>query len=303
MRDNRYLLVVMNPRGQQLKRMGVSRGSIKIAAGVASLFVLLGITLLIHGLVRHTVAEEARQLAEENRELRALQHSIQNRLPAARLTATRAELTFAQLWQKSGLGPEPKALGVGPLEESPAADGNLFDSGNYHRQFELLDIPLELDRMSKDGPRLQNELGELLEYFHDARRLLSNTPSIKPARTRWNTSGFGRRKDPITGQTLMHKGIDLAGSVGDPIYAPADGVVIYTGRRGGYGNTVVIDHGYGLQTHFAHLSEFRVTPGQRVERGHLIAEMGNTGKSTGPHLHYEVRRMGQPVDPKSFIMD
>ena len=107
----------------------------------------------------------------------------------------------------------------------------------------------------------------------------------------------------MTGQRLMHKGLDLAGRTGDPINAPADGVVIYAGWRGGYGQTVVIDHGFGIQTHFAHLNAYDVRVGDSVKRGDLIAEMGSTGKSTGPHLHYEVRRMGQPLDPVAFIMD
>jgi murein DD-endopeptidase MepM/ murein hydrolase activator NlpD len=87
------------------------------------------------------------------------------------------------------------------------------------------------------------------------------------------------------------------------ILAPADGMVIWLGGRGGYGKTVVLDHGYGVQSHFAHLNSYRVQLGQRVHRGEVIAEMGSTGISTGPHLHYEVRRHGRPLDPRNFILD
>jgi murein DD-endopeptidase MepM/ murein hydrolase activator NlpD len=117
------------------------------------------------------------------------------------------------------------------------------------------------------------------------------------------TSSFGRRRDPIFKTWLMHKGLDLGGHTGMDITAPADGIVIYTGWRGGYGKTVVVDHGFGLQTHYAHLSDYRVQVGQRVRRGEVLALMGSTGKSTGPHLHYEVRSNGQPLDPIRFILD
>ena len=87
------------------------------------------------------------------------------------------------------------------------------------------------------------------------------------------------------------------------VFAPADGKVIWTGVRGGYGQVVVLDHGWGLQTHFAHLSKYLVERGDQVKRGEPIAEMGNTGRSTGPHLHYEVRQDGFPTDPRNFILD
>ena len=101
----------------------------------------------------------------------------------------------------------------------------------------------------------------------------------------------------------MHKGLDLGGYTGMPIIAPADGKVVYAGMRGGFGITVVLDHGYGVQTHFGHLSALHVEYGQNVRRGSIIGEMGNTGKSTGTHLHYEVRRWGLPLNPELFMLD
>jgi murein DD-endopeptidase MepM/ murein hydrolase activator NlpD len=133
--------------------------------------------------------------------------------------------------------------------------------------------------------------------------MLSNTPSLRPARSPWLTSGFGRRNDPVHGGLAIHKGIDIGGQNGTEVFAPADGVVIFVGKRGGYGNVVVVDHGYGLQTHYAHLSKFRCHVGDHLRRGDTIAGMGSTGKSTGPHLHYEVRRYGRPLDPTRFILD
>ncbi len=115
------------------------------------------------------------------------------------------------------------------------------------------------------------------------------------------TSGFGNRRDPMTGRTRMHSGIDFAGASGTPIRATADGVVTHAGWRGGYGNTVIIQHAFGVETLYAHLSRIDVSNGQRVSRGDRIGGMGTTGRSTGVHLHYEVHVGGTAVNPMTYI--
>jgi murein DD-endopeptidase MepM/ murein hydrolase activator NlpD len=126
-------------------------------------------------------------------------------------------------------------------------------------------------------------------------------PSSKPVMSATYTSGFGVRSDPFRGSAAMHAGIDLAAPQGTPIYATADGVVDRAEWSGGYGNMVEIDHGKGLQTRFGHLSRILVHPGDRVVRGQEIALMGSTGRSTGSHLHYEVRIDGHAVNPVPFL--
>jgi len=127
-------------------------------------------------------------------------------------------------------------------------------------------------------------------------------PSEKPVRTAAFTSGYGVRSDPFRGAAAMHAGIDLAGPVGTPIYATADGVVAESGyNSGGYGNLVKLNHGRGIETRYGHLSSIMVTPGQRVTRGQQIGRMGSTGRSTGSHLHYEVRIDGRAVNPIPFM--
>ncbi len=126
-------------------------------------------------------------------------------------------------------------------------------------------------------------------------------PSAKPVGLATYTSGFGVRSDPFRGSAAMHAGIDLAAPSGTPIYATADGVVDRAEWSGGYGNLVEIDHGKGLQTRFGHLSRMMVRPGEHVTRGQLIALMGSTGRSTGSHLHYEVRIDGRAVNPVPFL--
>jgi murein DD-endopeptidase MepM/ murein hydrolase activator NlpD len=128
-----------------------------------------------------------------------------------------------------------------------------------------------------------------------------SVPSSKPVQIATYTSGYGVRSDPFRGAAAMHAGIDLAAPIGTPIYATADGVVDRAEWSGGYGNLVEIDHGKGLQTRFGHLSRILVHPGDRVVRGQEIALMGSTGRSTGSHLHYEVRIDGHAVNPVPFL--
>lgn len=126
-------------------------------------------------------------------------------------------------------------------------------------------------------------------------------PSSKPLNTATFTSGYGVRSDPFRGSAAMHAGIDLAAPTGTAVYATADGVVDHASWEGGYGNMVEIDHGKGLATRFGHLSRILVHDGQAVHRGDLIALVGSTGRSTGPHLHYEVRMDGHAVNPIPYL--
>jgi len=115
------------------------------------------------------------------------------------------------------------------------------------------------------------------------------------------TSGFGSRNDPINGRYKMHEGQDLAGDYGDPAYSTAEGTVTYAGWENGYGRLVKIRHAFGIETRYGHLSAINVTVGQKVSRGEKIGDMGNSGRSTGTHLHYEVRLSGTAVNPMTFI--
>ena len=128
-----------------------------------------------------------------------------------------------------------------------------------------------------------------------------SVPSVKPINMATFTSGFGVRSDPFRGAAAMHAGIDLAAPSGTAVYATADGMIDRAEWFGGYGNCVEIDHGKGVATRFGHLSRILVHPGQRVHRGDLIALVGSTGRSTGPHLHYEVRIDGHAVNPVPFL--
>ena len=126
-------------------------------------------------------------------------------------------------------------------------------------------------------------------------------PSGKPVSNFTLTSTYGSRSDPFNGHRRMHNGLDMAGPMGTPIYATADGIVGRAQWVNGYGNFIEVNHGGGMQTRFGHLSQLLVQQGARVEKGQLIGRMGSTGRSTGSHLHYEVRIDGRPVNPTPFL--
>ena len=125
-------------------------------------------------------------------------------------------------------------------------------------------------------------------------------PSLWPVRGRL-TAGFGDRMDPFNGEGTFHSGVDISTGFGEEVRAAADGIVVAADRNAGYGRVVVVDHGAGITTWYAHLSAYRVAAGQAVQRGDIIGYVGSSGRSTGPHLHYEVRLYDAPVNPWRFL--
>jgi hypothetical protein len=150
---------------------------------------------------------------------------------------------------------------------------------------------------------LQKEsYNEVLTVLREEQELARSTPSIRPVSGGYYSSGFGNRADPFTGEIKLHPGVDICIPVGAEVRATADGVVTFSGYRVGFGRTVEIDHHHGFSTVYAHNSKLLVSRGQRVTRKDVIALTGNSGRSTAPHLHYEVRKNGVPVNPINFIL-
>ena len=164
------------------------------------------------------------------------------------------------------------------------------------------DLLKSLDDLDKKVKAQEQEARALKSYFEDQQALLASAPSIWPVRG-WVTSDFSVRLDPYTGERVMHEGIDVAAGLGTPVRAPSDGTVVFSGLEGGYGHVLVIDHGYGLKTRYGHLSRIDVKVGEKVKRGQFVAAVGNSGRSTGPHLHYEVRVNGVADNPRKFILE
>ncbi len=159
-----------------------------------------------------------------------------------------------------------------------------------------------LDQLSTESRLEEIRQQEILQALHKQQNRLASTPSIWPAQG-WVSSDFGYRASPFTGQREFHKGIDISAPEGTPIYAPADGEIISTRDNSTYGLTMVLDHGRGFSTKYAHMKRFVVDENEEVSRGQLIGYVGNTGRSTGPHLHYEVRINNVPVNPKKYILN
>lgn len=232
-------------------------------------------------------------------ELRRLRHENgQQRQELQRLTTsfgdlqqelvflTDAEARVRQLANLDGL-PQPIPVAIGGI---PAAQS---DSGTdlVQQQINQLQLAIDLRRLGQESVR---------NLLNDQISLGRATPKGWPTKG-WLTSYFGMRKAPSTGKKRKHEGLDIAASTGTPIVSPADGVVARVDYSPSYGKVVVIDHGYGYRTLFAHNSRILVSSGARVTRGERIAEVGNTGLSTGSHLHYEVHLNGVPIDPRKSL--
>jgi murein DD-endopeptidase MepM/ murein hydrolase activator NlpD len=198
---------------------------------------------------------------------------------------------------------------------SGKADDNLFGVGgaapeDLEPQLELTqrheglmrEMHQQVDVLDTASQRQEDSFGTLLDKLEGQRSLLASTPAIRPTGG-WMTSRFGHRVSPFTGRKEFHKGVDIANRKGTAIMATANGIVSFVGNKGSMGKVVVIDHGHGMITRYAHLSEALKKKGETVERGDIIAQMGNSGRSTGPHLHYEVHLNGVPVNPVTYILN
>lgn len=173
---------------------------------------------------------------------------------------------------------------------------------NQHHDRLIREMHSHIDQVQQGSTVQESSFSDLLKSLKNKRNLLASTPSLRPT-TGWISSGFGYRISPFTGRKEFHNGLDIASREGTAIIAPADGVVTYANKKWLIGNMLAIDHGYGMVTQYGHIKEFKVKKGERVERGEVIALIGNTGRSTGPHLHYIVRMNGVPVNPEKYILD
>ena len=221
----------------------------------------------------------ADELAELER-IRIRQDEFAEKMVAmASHRAARAEITIRQLGLNPTLLAQNAAKGMGgPFEPAPIT---------------------KLPRTIKDPLFLK--LNATLRRMSVMEQTLVALPSSNPASVMMMSSGFGYRSDPFTGAGAMHAGLDFRGPIGTPILASARGVVSFVGVKSGYGNVVEIDHGHGIMTRYAHLSGFDTRVGMKVDVGQKIARMGSTGRSTGSHLHFEVRLNGQALNPRRFL--
>lgn len=164
------------------------------------------------------------------------------------------------------------------------------------------DMHAEINAIDQTSQSQHQSFTSIFSQLEGKRNLLAATPSIRPVKG-WISSCFGNRESPFTNRREFHHGLDIATQAGSPVHSPADGLITFAGRKGLMGNMVTIEHGFGMVTRYGHLHRLLKQKGDRVKRGEIIALVGNTGRSTGPHLHYEVRLNGAAVNPMNYFLN
>ncbi len=180
---------------------------------------------------------------------------------------------------------------------------NLTNKFSHKKYDDLQALFLEIENLERKFEFEKQNFTQINNALKQNKELYNSIPALKPCYGTITEHGFGMRKHPILGIRRMHEGIDIITDIGTNVYAPGDGIIDFVGIKGGLGLAVEIDHGFGYRTIFGHLSQSLVKVGTKIKRSQLIAKTGNSGLSTGPHLHYEVLHNGINLDPKQFLFD
>lgn len=245
-----------------------------------------------------------RILQRENDQLRAQYEVLNNRVDelaeVMRDMETRDDNIYRVIFEAEPIDANERMAGIGGSNRYKYLEG-----------YEFSELTIEsnkkLDRLSKRMVVQSESLDEVVDLAKNKEKLLRSIPAIQPVSNLDLTrvaSGYGMRIDPHYKVPKMHQGMDFTAPTGTPIYATGDGKVVRADNKSsGYGNHIRIDHGFGYVTLYAHLDEYKVRAGQKVERGDIIGLVGNTGKSKGPHLHYEVRYNDEPINPVNFYFN
>lgn len=244
-------------------------------------------------------------ITEQNNEIKSQRSQVQS-------FAGEIEILKNQVENLSAF--EDKVRLIADIEQTSDSSG-LIGIGGIPKEELDTDIPLEqkhsnlmremhqqVTQTNRAAKKQALDFEHLIKMLEQKRNLLASTPSIRPV-DGWLTSKFGYRTSPFTGKKEFHSGLDIANKIGTKIIATANGRISYAARKMYIGNLVVIDHGHGRVTKYGHIKKLLVKQGQKVKRGDVIALMGNTGRSTGPHVHYEVRINGTPVNPLKYILN
>lgn len=282
-------------------------------AGASKKFKLTGLSLVMLALVWLALTLGALWLwskaydyhltKADNKLMRVKMQLISDELERGRKYLELTQTTEKQMRQMLGM-PGGKFINLPKVLEEKARKEDeraqkLF--GADLKEFDTDEFEKYIDSMQDTAQERLASFQEIAWYLANRREGLNSTPSIRPSSARIS-SGFGYRRDPFGNPTgHMHNGLDFAGKPDSPIVATADGVVRHTGWVNGYGQAVLVDHGFGYSTLYAHTTGIKVKPGDVVKRGQQIAFMGTTGRSTGTHLHYEVWKDGRPVNPRNYF--
>ncbi len=277
------------PLRLKLARWVVYTLLIAAAIGVSTIAAAVGDYVRMRGLVANP-ARLARQVAEQQ----ALIESFRNRIGEIRLEVATWRDLHTKIWEPFGpdVGPVRQTKGIGGASVAKSAE----------RIGSRLSAIEEVDRLAETVDEEGQNLRALERLMARAGKALALMPSRWPVRGAVN-SDFGSRLSPWTREAEFHSGLDISADRGTPVRAPAPGTVLFAGAQNEFGLTVILEHGHEIRSLYGHLSKLQVTQGQKVERGQVVAMTGNTGKSSGPHLHYEIMVKGQSVNPRAYLWD
>lgn len=321
---NRFFTVLVIPeKTSRVRRILVPNWVVKGSfVGVIFAGALTAMMLLDYWYVMNQIGEN-KDLKIQNRRLTQQIQIYKNRMETLENTMERVERFSTRLRVITNIGDSETLLQSlnGPLPEASTNIGGTSgdetftgvggpllsdipdqDPEKKYLLQEQAKIDESFNELHHQSLLVEQNLQDLYELLLDQKAFLAALPTRKPA-FGYYTSGFGVRKSPFGGNIKMHEGLDIANHPGTPIRAPANGFVVFAGRKPGYGRTVIVDHGYGLETWYGHAAKILVKVGDKIARGNQIALMGTTGRSTAPHVHYEVRVHGIPVDPLSYILE
>ena len=243
-------------------------------------------------------------LKREKEEIVAQYHILNNQINEQETVLTnlenRDDNIYRIIFESDPIDVSIRRAGTGGINKYEA----LKDMDNAEL---IINTSKKLDKLSKAMYIQSRSYDEIETLAKNKIDMLTSIPAILPVslknpRTRLSSS-FGYRVHPMYKTVKLHAGMDFGGAIGTPIYATGNGKVIYAGLQKGYGKSILIDHGFNYKTQYAHLDSYNVKTGQKVKRGDIIGYMGNTGMSTGPHVHYEVRKNGAPVDPINYYFN
>jgi murein DD-endopeptidase MepM/ murein hydrolase activator NlpD len=318
MAKNRFYTVLIVPeKTAQVRHIVIPSWLIRgIAFGLALCILLAGVMIFDYAYVMSQIGEN-KQLRLENRRLRQQVQLFQNKITTAESTLERVK-SFAtrlrvimhvedqapNLQSKIPDANSNIASNTPPPSPTPLleAQNEVIDPEKIELKKEYSALDSKISQLAHEALHTEELLQDEYEILYDKKSFLAALPTRQPA-SGYFTSGFGVRTSPYGDRIKMHEGLDIANRLDTPIRAPADGEVIFADSKAGYGLTMILNHGYGIETWYGHLRRFAVSKGEKVRRGTKIALLGNSGRSTGPHVHYEVRVHGYPVDPRSYIFE
>jgi septal ring factor EnvC (AmiA/AmiB activator) len=285
----RFTVMIVPDEGAKVRKLRLPRWVLNLVlSGGLLLFGVFAFLIYSH-LETNFDQSELQRLRVENGQQRQNLQRLAADLDDLRQGMIFVAETEARVRQLADLDESPQAIPVA-MGGMPDTDTGA-DINDIQKRINQLQLAIDLRRQSQENVR---------NLLNDQVSLGRATPRGWPTKG-WLTSYFGMRKSPCTGNMAMHEGLDIAANIGTPVSVTADGIVALVEYSPTYGKTIVIDHGYGYRTLYAHNSRILVKSGQRVSRGDLISKVGNTGRSTGSHLHYEIQLNGVPIDPRKNL--